>query len=87
MGEANFTKGPWYWEVNKKHKVVELCGSGIEVLRFERWGMQGAAPTFVRPDEAFKLQGLKVVDVAVDIEGREHHSDCGARQSTIQTHT
>jgi hypothetical protein len=34
--ETKFTKGPWYWEVNEKHKDVNLCGSGIEVLRFTR---------------------------------------------------
>lgn len=75
MNEAKFTKGPWFWEVNNKGKNVELCGKGIEVLRFKRWGMQGAAPTFTRKDDTFKLQGAKVSDLSVDIEGREHHSD------------
>ena len=73
--EAKFTKGPWRWEVNKKHKNVDLCGSGIEVLRFQRYGMQSAQPTFTRSDDTFKLQGEKASDLAVDIKGREHHSD------------
>lgn len=75
MSEAKFTKGPWVWELNKRSKSVELCGIGIEVLRFERYGMQGAAPTFTRQDEVFKLQGEKACNLGVDVKGREHHSD------------
>lgn len=75
MSEPKFTKGPWVWEVNNKSKIVELCGCGIEVLRFKRWGMQGAAPTFTKKDGLFKLQGEKVSDLSVDIKGREQHSE------------
>jgi hypothetical protein len=77
MSEANkakFTKGPWQWLVNKESKKVELCGKGIEVLRFKRYGMQGAAPTFTEDHMGHMLQGVKAEDLAVDITGREHHA-------------
>lgn len=74
MSEAKFTQGPWQWLVNKESKKVELCGKGIEVLRFKRYGMQGAAPTFTENYMGHKLQGVKSEDLAVDIKGREHHS-------------
>lgn len=69
-----FTQGPWQWLVNKESKKVELCGKGIEVLRFRRYGMQGAAPTFTEDHMGHKLQGVKAEDLAIDIQGREHHS-------------
>lgn len=77
MSEEKFTKGPWRWEVNKKHKSVVLCG-GIptfdsDVLRFDRFGMQGAQPTFC--DNSLGLQGVKASDLAVSASGREHHSE------------
>ncbi|AUS02130.1 hypothetical protein NVP2095A_49 [Vibrio phage 2.095.A._10N.286.46.E10] len=75
MSEAKFTKGPWQWEVNKSDKNVELCGRGIEVLRFKRWGMQSAKPTFTKKDSTFKLQGACPSNLTADIKGREHHSD------------
>lgn len=69
-----FTQGPWQWLINKESKKVELCGKGIEVLRFKRYGMQGAAPTFTENHMGHKLQGVKAEDLAIDIKGREHHS-------------
>lgn len=72
--KPKFTKGPWQWLVNKESKKVELCGKGIEVLRFKRYGMQGAAPTFTEDHMGHILQGVKAEDLAVDITGREHHA-------------
>lgn len=77
MTEPKFTKGPWRWEVNMKHKVVTLCGGARafdnDVLRFQRWGMQGAQPTFCEPHKIF--QGVKSSDLVAPVKGREHHSD------------
>ncbi len=75
MSEAKHTKGPWKWLVNKSSKKVELCGSGIEVLRFKRYGMQSATPTFTENYRGHKLQGINAMDLAQEIKGREHHSD------------
>lgn len=76
MSEANFTKGPWRWEVNLKHKSVVLTGGkpkfDKDVLRFERYGMQGAQPTFCEVGDR-DIQGEKASDLACVIEGREHH--------------
>ena len=70
---SNFTKGPWFWVVNKKHKSVDLhCGSH-EVMRLERYGMQGAQPTFL--SDCKKYQGAKASDMAIEVRGREHHAD------------
>lgn len=76
------TPGPWRWEINRKHKSINLCGGlpagtfDKTVLGFERYGMNGAAPVFHnwtadgwggKPNRADKL--------AVEQVGREHHSD------------
>lgn len=75
MSKAKFTPAPWRWEVNKKHKSVTLCGGrpmfDIDVMRFQRYGMQDAQPTFCNGD----YQGVKASDLAVEAKGREHHSD------------
>lgn len=75
MSEEKFTPAPWRWEVNKKHKSVTLCGGkpkfDNDVLRFKRYGMQNAQPTFTDGI----IQGLKASDLAVEAKGREHHSD------------
>lgn len=74
MSEAKFTPAPWRWEVNKKHKSVVLTGGkpmfDIDVMRFQRYGMQDAQPTFCEGD----YQGVKASDLAVKAKGREHHS-------------
>lgn len=75
MSEARFTKGPWMWVVSKSDKRVELCGSGIEVLRFKRLGMQNAQPTFTESYRGHTLQGVKSLDLLQKVKGREHHSD------------
>ena len=76
MSESKFTKGPWRWEVNIKHKRVVLTGGkpryDKDVLRFERYGMQGAQPTFCEIGDR-DIQGEKASDLSCVIEGREHH--------------
>lgn len=76
MSEAKFTKGPWTWEINEKQKEIELCaGNRIEVLRFQRWGMQSAMPTFINhKDDTFLIQGVKATSLSEPIKGREHHA-------------
>ena len=69
---SKFTEGPWKWVVNKKHKIVHLEGRSHEIMRFERYGMQSAQPTFLTDDKRF--QCIKAVDLACDIKGREHHA-------------
>lgn len=79
---AKHTPGPWRWEINRKHKSINLCGGlpagtfDKTVLGFERYGMNGAAPVFHnwtadgwggKPKRAFEL--------AVEKVGREHHAD------------
>lgn len=50
MDKATYAPGPWRWEVNMKHKTVNLVGGhtryDLTVLDFERWGMQNAQPRF-----------------------------------------
>lgn len=75
MSKAKFTKGPWQWEINRSNKRVFLSSRGNEVLRFERWGMHSAAPTFTEIVDGHVLQGVKAESLAVDITGREHHRD------------
>jgi hypothetical protein len=43
------TPGPWMWHVNEHCKVIKLLtkhSGQYYVMGFERWGMQGAQPTF-----------------------------------------
>lgn len=75
MSGAKFTKGPWKWEINRSNKRVFLSARGNEVLRFERWGMHSATPTFTEVVDGHLLQGVKAELLAVDIKGREHHRD------------
>lgn len=80
MSAPRFTPGPWRWEINRKHRAVQLCGgdpkSGFgaydhTVMSFERWGMQGAQPRFLDPT-CNLLEPAD--DYAVAITGREHHA-------------
>jgi hypothetical protein len=40
------TPGPWRWEINRKHKSMQLVGGvprfDLTVMDFDRWGMGGA---------------------------------------------
>lgn len=82
MSAAQHTPGPWRWELNRKHKSVQLCG-GVPrfdkiVVDFVRWGMSGAALRLREPNEPDFNIMRRVDDVPGWIEpheGREHHVD------------
>ena len=63
------TKGPWYWNVNPKHKQIELRNGGNIVMDFIRWGMGGAMPRF-------NIRGLmrKASELTSNWPGRDHHA-------------
>ena len=71
--EAGFTKGPWFWDLNRKSKQIRLSsvtGGCLTVMDFVRWGMSGASVRFrvggiMKPADSFG----KV------IPNREHHAD------------
>ncbi|MEV5054642.1 hypothetical protein MRBLRH13_000223 [Agrobacterium radiobacter] len=76
------TPGPWRWEINRKHKSVQLCGGlpagtfDKTVLGFERYGMSGAAPVFHNwTEDGWGGSPKKTQDLAVAKVGREHHAD------------
>lgn len=74
------TAGPWRWEVNLYGKQVNLQGGrrpyDISVMRFERWGMRGAAPTFLTPGQDDWHQRSERAEVyATPAPGRGHHAD------------
>lgn len=82
MSEVKHTPGPWRWEVNRKHKSVELCGGlpagtfDKTVLSFERYGMKGAAPVFHNwTKDGWGGAPKRADDLAVEKAGREHHAD------------
>lgn len=79
MSVHKHTPGPWRWEVNEKHKSVQLVGGvpkyDLTVMGFERWGMHDAAATLREPD----VDGMNIMhrctDWAKPVPGREHHAD------------
>lgn len=73
------TPGPWRWELNEKHKDVQLSGGkptfDKTVMDFVRYGMGGAAPRFnmeLCSDYCIMERAEKF---GVSVDGREHHSD------------
>lgn len=79
---AKHTPGPWRWEINRKHKSINLCGGlpagtyDKTVLGFERYGMNGAAPVFHNwTAEGWGGKPYRAFEVAVEKAGREHHAD------------
>lgn len=66
------TPGPWRWVVNPKNKEVDLSRGqyGESVLRFARWGMNGATPLF-RDNGVLK----RAEEVSRPEPGREHHAE------------
>ena len=82
---APHTPGPWRWEVNRKHKTVNLCGGppkhgfgryNLTVLSFRRYGMNGAAPVFWNWNmERWVSKPQRADELASEVEGREHHAD------------
>lgn len=80
------TPGPWRWEVNRKHRTVQLCGGEPKegfgrydktVLSFRRWGLQGATPVFWfwKDGRNWSEEPKTAAALAVPAEGREHHRD------------
>ncbi len=75
---TNHTPGPWRWEVNEKHKSMQLVGGrpkfDLTIMDFERWGMSGAVANLRDPS----VDGMNVMrrstDWAVPVAGREHHA-------------
>lgn len=75
---AKFTAGPWRWELNEKHKQIQLCGGkptfDKTVMGFARYGMGGAAPLFINPNDEMCI--LERAEFFGEIfSGREHHAD------------
>jgi hypothetical protein len=74
---AEFTPGPWRWEVNAKSRHVNLCGGknpfDLIVVDFVRWGMNGAAPRFRTGGDNLNVM-KPVTDFAIPVAGREHHA-------------
>lgn len=66
------TPGPWRWTLNKKYHEVTLEGAGYDVMRFSRFGMDGAAPSFCRATE---MHFRRADEFGVLVPGREHHAD------------
>lgn len=72
------TTSPWRWEMNLKHKQIQLCGGkptyDLTVIDFARWGMNRATPRFRTMDD-----GLNIMKPAntwtIVAPGREHHQD------------
>lgn len=80
--EMTHTPGPWRWEINRKHKSINLCGGlpagtyDKTVLGFERYGMNGAAPVFHNwTKDGWGGAPKRVYELAVEQKGREHHAD------------
>lgn len=75
------TKGPWRWEINRKHKNIHLVGGNpqydLTIMDFVRWGMSGACPRFIEPNKV-KLQILHRIcdrpDLIIPFRGRFHHA-------------
>ncbi len=79
--KSKHTPGPWRWEINRKHKSINLCGGlpagefDKTVLGFERYGMHGAAPVFHNwTEDGWGGKPKRVFELAVEAGGREHHA-------------
>lgn len=82
MSENKHTPEPWRWEINLKHKSVQIVGGrpmyDKTVMDFERWGLQGASPRFnekIAGDEFNVMTRLcDRPDWIAPFEGRRHHA-------------
>lgn len=76
--EAMAMRGPWRWEINLSSRIVKLCGGQPRydktVMDFVRWGMNGAAPRFLR-DEGGHLLLTHAKEMTAPVAGREHHEN------------
>jgi hypothetical protein len=79
--EIKHTPGPWRWELNEKHRQLQLVGGkptyDLTIIRPDRWGMQGA--TLEIRDTAH--DGMNIMhklharrDWIAPHEGRAHHA-------------
>ena len=75
------TPGPWRWEFNAARKNISLTGGRPEydltVMDFERWGMHGATPRFMEPNQAGLNLMSRIGDRPDWIEpfpDRKHHA-------------
>lgn len=73
--EFKGTPGPWRWEVNEKHKDINICGGkplyDQTVLSFDRWGMHSAEPCFNNGNGEL----TEAHHYTIAVKGREHHKD------------
>jgi len=77
------TPGPWKWDLRthcRDVKIVTDHSGQYYVMTFERWGMQGAAPSFQvydryeGPVKERGSHGMRRVDtMAKSYPGKEHH--------------
>lgn len=72
------TAGPWRWEINRKSRIVQLCGGenpfDLTVIDHVRYGPQGAAPRF-REDVRNTNIMHHAKEYAAPVMGREHHAE------------
>ena len=77
--EFKGTPGPWRWEVNLRHKDIQLCGGvpryDLTVMDFVRYGMDGAQPRFNIAEKPGMNLMHKSNTLTEVVEGREHHAD------------
>ena len=69
--EQKATKGPWFWNINRRAKRAELVNSKTDiVIDFVRWGMRGAIPRF-------NIDGIMWAanHMAWNWPNRDHHSE------------
>ena len=75
---SKHTPGPWRWEVNEKHKTMQLVGGkptyDLTVMDFERWGMYGAVARMRDTAEDGMNILYRCLDWAIPAKGREHHA-------------
>ena len=63
MSRQQHTPGPWYWHASMETKQISLLTPDrgrLTVMAFDRWGMQGAAPSFC-DDESVMEPAHKLV--------------------------
>lgn len=81
MSESKHTPGPWRWEVNPRHKSIELSGGKPKfdktVMSFGRWGINGATPLFSKISDVNREYRVLVnaSTFSVVCSHREHHAD------------
>ena len=72
------TPGPWKWILNEDSKVVELQGGDPKfdscVMRFARYGMAGAAPSFRAVNEKYMDRHCRAEEFGAVLPGEAHHA-------------